>query len=93
GLDWNSGQMKLKILLGAEGNFPMDPFYDQGVNHIIDEDGTLVYAGGIDDKPTANPADIKGATNFVRQAMAEMEAGKSVSVAKSRPYGCSVKYN
>ncbi|MEL6654512.1 MAG: T9SS type A sorting domain-containing protein, partial [Bacteroidota bacterium] len=45
GLDWNSGQMKLKILLGAEGNFPMDPFYDQGVNHIIDEDGSVYYSG------------------------------------------------
>jgi peroxiredoxin len=61
--------------------------------YIVDEKGTLVYAGGIDDKPTANPDDIDGATNYVRQAMDEMLADKSVSVATSRPYGCSVKYN
>jgi peroxiredoxin len=61
--------------------------------YVVDEDGTLLYAGGIDDKPTANPADIDGATNYVRQAMAELAAGESVSVSVSRPYGCSVKYN
>lgn len=61
--------------------------------YIVDESGTLVYAGGIDDKPTANTADIEGATNYVRQAMSELDAGKAVSVAKTRPYGCSVKYN
>ncbi|MFK7889022.1 MAG: thioredoxin family protein [Gammaproteobacteria bacterium] len=61
--------------------------------YIVDEDGTLVYAGGIDDKPTANPADIDSATNYVRQAMEELLAGKAVSVTTSRPYGCSVKYN
>ncbi|MFK8017619.1 MAG: thioredoxin family protein [Gammaproteobacteria bacterium] len=60
--------------------------------YVIDEDGTLLYAGGIDDKPTANPADIKGATNYVSQAMAELTAGDALSVSASRPYGCSVKY-
>lgn len=61
--------------------------------YIVDEDGTLLYAGGIDDKPTSNPDDIATSTNYVRQAMAELEAGKAVSVTASRPYGCSVKYN
>ncbi len=60
--------------------------------YIINARGTLVYAGGIDDKPTANPADIAGARNHVLAALAEIRAGKSVSVATSRPYGCAVKY-
>lgn len=60
--------------------------------YIIDGDGHLVYQGGIDDKPTANPADIDGARNHVTAALAEIKAGKAVSVAESRPYGCSVKY-
>lgn len=60
--------------------------------YIIDKDGTLVYAGGIDDKPTANPKDIDGARNHVLEALGEMKAGKPVSVATSRPYGCAVKY-
>jgi hypothetical protein len=54
--------------------------------------GTLVYAGAIDSKATANPADIAGATNHVKQALAESLSGKPVSVSSTRPYGCSVKY-
>lgn len=60
--------------------------------YIIDDTGILVYQGGIDDKPTANPADIKVARNHVLAALAEIKSGDKVSVAHSRPYGCSVKY-
>ena len=61
--------------------------------YIVNKAGTLVYAGGIDDKPTANPADVKTARNHVLAALAEIKAGKAVSVKTSRPYGCSVKYS
>ncbi len=61
--------------------------------YIVDPQGKLIYAGGIDDKRSANPADIPGAKNFVRAALDESLAGKPVSVATSQPYGCSVKYN
>ena len=60
--------------------------------YIVNKAGTLVYAGGIDDKPTPFPADVNGARNHVLAALAEMKAGKPVSVATSRPYGCAVKY-
>lgn len=60
--------------------------------YIIDDKGTLVYQGGIDNRPTANPADIKGARNHVLAALSEITAGKPISVTRSRPYGCSVKY-
>ncbi len=60
--------------------------------YVIDAKGTLVYAGGIDDKPTPNPTDINGARNHVLAALSELKAGKAVSVATSRPYGCNVKY-
>ena len=59
---------------------------------IIDAQGTLVYMGGIDDKPTTNIADVEGAENYVRLAMADLAAGESVGKAVTRPYGCSVKY-
>lgn len=59
---------------------------------IIDEAGTLVYRGGIDDKPTTDPADIAGANNYVRQAMAELASGKPIANPVTRPYGCSVKF-
>ena len=61
--------------------------------YVINAKGTLVYAGGIDDKPTANPADVNGARNHVLAALGEIKAGKPISVATSRPYGCSVKYS
>ena len=60
--------------------------------YIVDKTGTLVYAGGIDDKPTSDKADIAGARNHVLAALAEIKAGQPVSVATSRPYGCTVKY-
>ncbi len=60
--------------------------------YLIDPQGRLVYAGAIDSKPTADPADIKSATNYVNQALAESLAGKPVSKAVTQPYGCSVKY-
>ena len=60
--------------------------------YIVNKAGALVYAGGIDDKPTPNPADVNGARNHVLAALGELKAGKAVSVPTSRPYGCSVKY-
>lgn len=60
--------------------------------YIIDPQGTLIYAGAIDSKPTANPADVKTATNYVAQAVGEAMAGKPVSQATTRAYGCAVKY-
>jgi hypothetical protein len=60
--------------------------------YIIDPRGTLVYMGGIDDRPSADPADIPAARNHVAMALAELKAGKPVSQAVTRPYGCSVKY-
>ncbi|MCE0498469.1 MAG: redoxin domain-containing protein [Methylacidiphilales bacterium] len=59
---------------------------------VIDPKGTLIYAGGIDDKPSPDPADIATAKNYVTAALDEAMAGKPVSVPVSRPYGCSVKY-
>ena len=59
---------------------------------IIDADGTLVYMGGIDSISSANPDDIPRATQYVRVALQEMAAGKPVSSAVTKPYGCSVKY-
>ena len=60
--------------------------------YLIDPAGKLIYAGGIDDKRSANPADVKTAKNFVRAALDETLAGKPVTVSTAQPYGCSVKY-
>jgi peroxiredoxin len=60
--------------------------------YIVNAQGVLVYAGGIDSIASARVEDIPKATNYVRQAMAELKAGKPVSMANSRAYGCSIKY-
>lgn len=59
---------------------------------VIDKDGRIAYMGGIDDKPTANHADVKTARPHVREALAAVAAGKAVSPASTRPYGCTIKY-
>ena len=48
--------------------------------------------GGIDDRPTADRADIDGATNYVRLALDAVQNGEAVKTPISRPYGCSIKY-
>ena len=60
--------------------------------YIVDPQGRLVYAGGIDSLPSSSPSDIARAVNYVRQGLAEATAGKAVSAATTRPYGCSIKY-
>jgi hypothetical protein len=59
---------------------------------IVDPAGKVIYNGAIDDKRSANPADVKTAHNYVRAALGEALAGKPVTTASTSPYGCSVKY-
>jgi peroxiredoxin len=59
---------------------------------VIDAKGRLVYAGGIDDRPSTDQADIASAKGYVGAALSEVLAGKPVTTPTSQPYGCSVKY-
>jgi peroxiredoxin len=58
---------------------------------VIDKDGTVAYNGAIDDK-AATDGDPRKARNYVREALDKLMAGKPVAVAKTKPYGCGVKY-
>ena len=60
--------------------------------YVIDPKGTLQYMGAIDSISSADVGDIADATQYVTQALTELEAGKPVSVASTQPYGCAVKY-
>lgn len=60
--------------------------------YIINPQGRVVYAGAIDDKRSADPADIPGATNYVKAALGALARGEPVKHASTQPYGCSVKY-
>jgi peroxiredoxin len=60
---------------------------------VIDPKGKLIYEGAIDDRPTPDPDDVKGANNYVSDALTEAMAGKPVATSYTRSYGCSVKYS
>ena len=60
--------------------------------YIVNPQGVLVYAGGIDSIPSARPADIEKATNYVKTGLAQVLAGQPITEAATRPYGCSIKY-
>jgi peroxiredoxin len=59
---------------------------------VISPEGKIAYEGAIDSKATPNPADIPKSTNYVKVALDESLAGKGVTTATTKPYGCSVKY-
>ncbi len=58
--------------------------------YIINTSGRIVYEGAIDDSPLGRKKE--GVVNYVDKALAELTAGKAVSTAKTKPYGCTVKY-
>ena len=85
----------------APSDFLLDPdgvvghLYDaRATPHmvVIDRVGRLAYIGAIDDTPSTDPRDVKTAKNYVAAALDELAAGKPVTTAATRAYGCSVKY-
>lgn len=60
--------------------------------YIINPEGVLLYAGGIDNIPSTNKDDIAKATNYVREGLDAELDGKAIATKFSKPYGCSVKY-
>lgn len=61
--------------------------------YVIDPQGKLVYQGAIDDKPSTDKNDLKGARNYVREAVGAVLAKKAVATGQTKAYGCGVKYN
>ena len=59
---------------------------------VIDPSGKLIYDGAIDNRPTPDADDIRGADNYLNDALTEAMAGKPIAASFTRPYGCSVKY-
>ncbi len=60
--------------------------------YIIDQEGTLRYAGAIDSIPSTDVDDIAKATNYVTAALDQVMNGEKVKIATSTAYGCNVKY-
>jgi peroxiredoxin len=59
---------------------------------VIDPTGKLVYEGAIDDRPSTDPESLKGAHNYVSEALEQAMSGKPVTTPVTRSYGCAVKY-
>ena len=59
---------------------------------VIDPAGELIYQGAIDGRPTSRHEDVEGAHNYVDASLNQALSGQSVEVARTQPYGCSVKY-
>ena len=61
---------------------------------VIDPKGVLVYQGAIDNMPSTDIEDIKNpkTKNYVTQALGDLKAGRAIAEAKTKSYGCSVKY-
>lgn len=60
--------------------------------YIIDGKMNLSYVGAMDSDDSYKPESIKGATNYVTSSMSKLMLGEKPDPAKTRPYGCSVKY-
>jgi peroxiredoxin len=61
---------------------------------VIDKNGTLVYAGAIDNSPDAEGESPTGGTlvNYVDAALEDLSAGRPVGTPHTKAYGCGVKY-
>src|ERR1700723_2862936 len=81
------------VLMDSEGK--IGRLYDAKTTPqmiVIDAAGKVIYDGAIDNRPTPDPEDVKGADNYVSDALTASMAGKPVTTAFTRPYGCAVKY-
>lgn len=58
---------------------------------VIDKEGKVAYNGAIDDKAVTE-GDPRGAKNYVKEAVAKLQAGETITVARTKPYGCGIKY-
>ena len=81
--------MNYPVLLDADGKVGRQ-YGAKTTPHmfVIDKNGTLAYAGAIDNGNPAKPGD----KNYVTTAVNELIAGQTVTTAETKSYGCSIKY-
>lgn len=59
---------------------------------IVDANSVITYDGAIDNSPLGRTPKGEELVAYVDKALAELTEGKKISTAKTKPYGCSVKY-
>lgn len=94
-VDWNAAQKSVVRHITLDTSGETGRAYGAQTTPqlvLISLEGQVVFNGAIDSIRSANPADVKKATNYMRQAMAEALAGKPIREPAPQPYGCSIKY-
>lgn len=77
------------ILLDSSGRVGR-AYQAKSTPHIfIIRDGAIVYQGAIDN---SHADDRRTPRNYVAEALDEILAGRTVTVARTEPYGCPVRY-
>jgi peroxiredoxin len=87
--DW---KMTTPILLDEKGE--VGRMYDAKTTphcYVIDAKGVLVYRGGLDNAPQGKFEGDKR-IDYLANALAEVKAGKPVTMPETKSWGCSVKY-
>lgn len=81
------------LLLDSEGS--MGKAYGAVVTphvFVVGADGKLIYAGATGDKSTTKPDEVRASRSFIREALADLAAGRKVATPTTRPFGCAVAY-
>ncbi len=88
---WSKSQkLTYPILLDPKGE--VGHTYDAKTTphmFVIDQKGVLAYSGSISDDPYGQEDDAR---NYVSEAVKSLLSGSTVARAKTKPFGCSVKY-
>jgi peroxiredoxin len=82
-----------KVLMDADGK--AGKLWDAKTTphiFILNRKGEIAYQGALDNAPMGKVQGGQTLVNYADQALGELTADKPVSVAKTTPYGCSVKY-
>lgn len=87
------GSKATEVIVDADGK--VGKAFDAKVTPhmmIIAKNGTLAYSGAIDSIPSVKAEDIESADKLFANALDAVLAGKEVTNATNKPYGCGVKY-
>lgn len=86
------GNKATHILLDRDGKVGKEYGAKTTPHMVVINKGKVVYEGAIDSMATPDVKDCDKADNYVAMALDAVLSGKSVVKAKTKGYGCGVKY-
>ena len=91
-LQGKNGSHQTAILLDPQGTVGKAYGARTTPHMYLVKEGKLLYQGAIDNKKSYDKADLEGARNYIAEALEASLKNEAIKVAKTDPYGCSVKY-